>query len=105
MTGVIPFAQFAGVDHPVSLVLQSAGQNWVAGIIDIGAVLGMTTVMLVMLYGQTRVMFAMSRDGLLPGSLSKVHPKHKTRAEKRRHRSEKPSGYIRCFVLWMHFRK
>ncbi|MFP9072432.1 amino acid permease, partial [Enterococcus faecalis] len=50
MTGVIPFAQFAGVDHPVSLVLQSAGQNWVAGIIDIGAVLGMTTVMLVMLY-------------------------------------------------------
>lgn len=36
MTGVIPFAQFAGVDHPVSLVLQSAGQNWVAGIIDIG---------------------------------------------------------------------
>ncbi|MGM0949199.1 MAG: branched-chain amino acid transporter BcaP [Bacillota bacterium] len=78
MTGVIPFAQFAGVDHPVSLVLQSAGQNWVAGIIDIGAVLGMTTVMLVMLYGQTRVMFAMSRDGLVPGSLSKVHPKHKT---------------------------
>ncbi|MCY8779489.1 branched-chain amino acid transporter BcaP [Bacillus spizizenii] len=78
MTGVIPFAQFAGVAHPVSLVLQSAGQNWVAGIIDIGAVLGMTTVMLVMLYGQTRVMFAMSRDGLVPGSLSKVHPKHKT---------------------------
>ncbi|MCI4139442.1 amino acid permease, partial [Bacillus vallismortis] len=63
---------------PVSLVLQSAGQNWVAGIIDIGADLGMTTVMLVMLYGQTRVMFAMSRDGLVPGSLSKVHPKHKT---------------------------
>lgn len=78
MTGVVPFAQFEGIDHPVSLVLQSAGQNWVAGIIDIGAVLGMTTVMLVMLYGQTRVMFAMSRDGLVPGSLSKVHPKHKT---------------------------
>ncbi|MGK9429879.1 amino acid permease [Bacillus atrophaeus] len=78
MTGVVPFAQFKGVDHPVSLVLQMSGQNWVAGIIDIGAVLGMTTVMLVMLYGQTRVMFAMSRDGLVPGSLSKVHPKHKT---------------------------
>ncbi|QEV90796.1 amino acid permease [Bacillus velezensis] len=78
MTGVVPFARFEGVDHPVSLVLQMAGQNWVAGIIDIGAVLGMTTVMLVMLYGQTRVMFAMSRDGLVPGALSKVHPKHKT---------------------------
>lgn len=73
MTGVVPFAQFKGVDHPVSLVLQMSRQNWVAGIIDIGAVLGMTTVMLVMLYGQTRVMFAMSRDGLVPGSLSKVH--------------------------------
>lgn len=49
-----------------------------AGIVDVGAILGMTTVMLVMLYGQTRVMFAMSRDGLVPKVLSKVHPKHKT---------------------------
>ncbi len=69
---------FEGVSHPVSLVLQVAGQNWVAGIVDVGAILGMTTVMLVMLYGQTRVMFAMSRDGLVPKVLSKVHPKHKT---------------------------
>lgn len=78
MTGVVPFMQFKGIDHPVSLVLQVTGQNWAAGIIDVGAILGMTTVMLVMLYGQTRVMFAMSRDGLVPRALSKVHPKHKT---------------------------
>ncbi|MEK4324136.1 amino acid permease [Bacillus sp. FSL K6-3221] len=78
MTGIVPFMNFEGVSHPVSLVLQVAGQNWVAGIVDVGAILGMTTVMLVMLYGQTRVMFAMSRDGLVPKILSKVHPKHKT---------------------------
>ncbi|MCY7707527.1 amino acid permease, partial [Bacillus safensis] len=78
MTGIVPFMNFEGVSHPVSLVLQVAGQNWVAGIVDVGAILGMTTVMLVMLYGQTRVMFAMSRDGLVPKVLSKVHPKHKT---------------------------
>ncbi|MCM3539208.1 amino acid permease [Priestia endophytica] len=79
MTGVVPFMKFEGaIDHPISLVLQMSGQNWVAGIIEVGAVLGMTTVMLVMLYGQTRVMFSMSRDGLMPAKLSKVHPKYKT---------------------------
>ena len=78
MTGIVPFQKFAGVDHPVSLALQFAKENWVAGFIDLGAILGMTTVILVMTYGQTRVIFAMSRDGLLPPSLSKVHPKFNT---------------------------
>ncbi|MBP0625499.1 amino acid permease, partial [Cupriavidus consociatus] len=78
MTGIVPFAKFAGVDHPVSLALQYAGQNWVAGFVDLGAILGMTTVILVMTYGQTRVIFAMSRDGLLPQRLSSVHPVHAT---------------------------
>ncbi|MFC7442370.1 amino acid transporter [Laceyella putida] len=79
MTGVVPFAQFKGhEDHPVSLVLQLAGQNWVAGLIDLGAIMGMTTVILVMLYGQTRIFFSMSRDGLLPKAFSHVHPKYKT---------------------------
>ncbi|KWR91243.1 amino acid permease [Cupriavidus sp. IDO] len=78
MTGIVPFARFAGVDHPVSLALQFAGQNWVAGFVDLGAILGMTTVILVMTYGQTRIIFAMSRDGLLPERLSSVHPVHAT---------------------------
>ncbi len=78
MTGIVPFAKFAGVDHPVSLALQFAGQNWVAGFVDLGAILGMTTVILVMTYGQTRIIFAMSRDGLLPERLSSVHPVHAT---------------------------
>ena len=78
MTGIVPFAKFEGVDHPVSLALQYAGQNWVAGFVDLGAILGMTTVILVMTYGQTRIIFAMSRNGLLPEALSTVHPVHAT---------------------------
>jgi len=78
MTGIVPFAQFAGVDHPVSLALQVAKENWVAGFVDLGAILGMMTVILVMTYGQTRVIFAMSRDGLLPARLSHVSPRFGT---------------------------
>ncbi|SFV11118.1 amino acid permease [Pseudoduganella namucuonensis] len=75
MTGIVPFRRFAGVDHPVSLALQFAREDWVAGFVDLGAILGMTTVILVMTYGQTRVIFAMSRDGLLPARLSTLHPR------------------------------
>ena len=78
MTGIVPFMQFKGVDHPVSLALKYAGQDWVAGFVDLAAILGMSTVMLVMAYGQTRILFAMSRDGLLPAKLSTVHPKYGT---------------------------
>lgn len=78
MTGIVPYAQFLGVDHPVSLALQHAGENWVAGFVDLGAIVGMTTVILVMAYGQTRIIYAMSRDGLLPRRLSRVHPRFGT---------------------------
>jgi APA family basic amino acid/polyamine antiporter len=78
MTGIVPFRNFAGVDHPVSLALQYAGEKWFARFVDLGAILGMTTVILVMAYGQTRIIFAMSRDGLLPKRLSSIHPKHGT---------------------------
>lgn len=79
MTGVVPYKNFAPyIDHPVSAVLKIAGQNWISGIIDVGAILGMTTVMIVMLYGQTRITFAMSRDGLVPPIFSKVSKKYNT---------------------------
>jgi APA family basic amino acid/polyamine antiporter len=78
MTGIVPYRQFAGVDHPVSLALEIAGLGWVAGVVNIGAILGMTTVILVMTYGQTRITFAMSRDGLLPRIFSEVHPRYHT---------------------------
>ena len=78
MTGIVPFMNFQGVDHPVSLALQYAGQDWVAAFVDVAAILGMSTVMLVMAYGQTRILYAMSRDGLLPAKLSTIHPKYGT---------------------------
>jgi APA family basic amino acid/polyamine antiporter len=78
VTGIVPWQKFANISHPVSYALQEAGQTWVAGFIDLGAVLGMLTVILVMGYGQTRVIFAMSRDGLLPARLSRVHPRFAT---------------------------
>ncbi|MDN4594264.1 amino acid transporter [Polycladomyces subterraneus] len=79
LTGIVPYQRFAGYeDRPVALALNMVGQNWFAGFISLGAILGMTTVMLVMLYGQTRVIFAMSRDGLLPKGFSNVHEKYRT---------------------------
>jgi APA family basic amino acid/polyamine antiporter len=78
MTGIVPYQQFLGIDHPVSLALKYASENWVARFVDLGAILGMTTVILVMAYGQTRVIYAMSRDGLLPKRLSTVHPRFHT---------------------------
>lgn len=79
VVGIVPLNMFSdNLDHPVSLALQIAGQNWMAGLIDLGAILGMTTVILVLMYGQTRVFFSMSRDGLLPRAFSSIHPRYRT---------------------------
>lgn len=77
LTGAVSYTKL-NVSAPIALALQLIHQNWAAGIISIGALGGITTVLLVMLYGQTRVFYAMSRDGLLPKIFSETHPKHKT---------------------------
>ncbi|MGN7940408.1 amino acid permease [Virgibacillus sp. 6R] len=77
LTGMVPYTQL-NVADPVSFTLQFVGQNTIAGLISVGAITGITTVLLVMVYAQVRVSFSMSRDGLLPKKLSKVHPKFKT---------------------------
>ena len=77
LTGVVPYTEL-NVAAPVAFALHYIQQDWAAGIISVGAMGGITTVLLVMLYGQTRVFFAMSRDGLLPKIFSHVHPKYKT---------------------------
>ncbi|MEO3869083.1 amino acid permease [Nonomuraea sp. B12E4] len=59
---------------PLSDAFVAAGQPWLATIISVGAIAGLTTVVLVLLLGQTRVLFAMCRDGLLPRPMAKVHP-------------------------------
>jgi len=77
LTGVVPY-KLLNTAAPVAFALHYVNQDWAAGIISVGAMGGITTVLLVMLYGQTRVFFAMSRDGLLPKFFSIVHPKYKT---------------------------
>jgi len=77
LTGIVPY-QNLNVSDPVSFALRFVDQNMIAGLISVGAIAGMTTVLLVMLFGQTRLLFAISRDGLLPQGLSKVSPKSHT---------------------------
>lgn len=74
LTGIVPYGQL-DVKNPVAFALEFIGQDWVAGLLSLGAIAGITTVLLVMLYGQSRLFYAMSRDGLLPRILSKVNPK------------------------------
>jgi APA family basic amino acid/polyamine antiporter len=62
LTGIVPYDQL-GVKNPVAFALQYIQQDWVAGFISLGAITGITTVLLVMLYGQTRLFYAISRDG------------------------------------------
>jgi len=77
LTGMIPFTEL-NVGAPVALALESVGHNSIAGIISVGAVMGITTVILAMIYAQVRLSFAMSRDGLLPKIMSSVNEKTKT---------------------------
>ena len=53
--------------------LKAVGYDWIAGLVSLGALAGLTTVVLILLMGQSRVLFAMSRDRLLPGWLSSIH--------------------------------
>lgn len=66
------------VDAPLAEAFKDTGHPWFAGFISFGAAVGLTTVCMILLLGQTRVFFAMSRDGLLPRFFSHVHPRFKT---------------------------
>ncbi|SFB07942.1 MULTISPECIES: amino acid permease [unclassified Bacillus (in: firmicutes)] len=74
LTGIVPYDQL-GVKNPVAFALNYIHQDWIAGFISLGAIAGITTVLLVMMYGQTRLFYAISRDGLLPKVFSKVDSK------------------------------
>lgn len=79
MTGLTPFMNL-NVPHPVFVAIDAAGPGlkWLTYFINIGAIAGLASVVLVMLMGQPRIFYAMSRDGLLPPIFGKVHPKFKT---------------------------
>jgi APA family basic amino acid/polyamine antiporter len=79
MTGLTSYKNL-NVPHPVFVAIEAAGPalKWLTYFINIGAIMGLASVVLVMLMGQPRIFFSMSRDGLLPPVFGKVHPKFQT---------------------------
>jgi APA family basic amino acid/polyamine antiporter len=77
LTGLVPYTQLDTAE-PVSYALSAVGYRIGSAVVAIGAVAGITTVLLVLMFGQTRIAFAMSRDGFLPSWVSKVHPRFGT---------------------------
>jgi basic amino acid/polyamine antiporter, APA family len=82
LTGIIPVMDYADnqsfLSAPIAFALNVLHQDWASGIISVGAVMGITSVLLVMMMGQPRIFFAMSRDRLFPENISKVHPRFRT---------------------------
>ncbi|MEC4749969.1 amino acid permease [Methylomicrobium sp. Wu6] len=77
LTGVVPYTQL-NVSSPVAYALKLLGINWASALISTGVIAGLTTVMLVLYYALTRIIFAMSRDGLLSPFFNAVNPNTQT---------------------------
>lgn len=77
LTGIAPY-QSLDVPSPVADALLNIGVRWAAAVVSAGAIAGLTSVMLVMFFGQTRIFFAMSRDRLLPPMFAELNPKTHT---------------------------
>lgn len=77
VTGMQHYSELS-VSAPLADAFKSVGHPFYAGVISFGAAVGLTTVCLILLLGQTRVFFAMSRDGLLPRFFSVTHPRFRT---------------------------
>ena len=79
MTGMVKYTEL-NVPHPVFVAINAAGPSlrWLTYLINIGAIAGLASVVLVMLMGQPRIFYSMARDGLLPAAFGKVHPRFRT---------------------------
>lgn len=78
LTGVIPYYEYKTISAPVAYVLLKLGINWGSALVSVGALCGITSVLLVTMYGATRIIFSLSRDGLISQSIAKIHPKFGT---------------------------
>jgi APA family basic amino acid/polyamine antiporter len=79
LTMIVPYTEL-NVPDPVAVAVDAFGPQWgwLAKTIKVGAIIGLTSVILVLMYGQTRIFYTMARDGLLPKVFSSVHPKFRT---------------------------
>ncbi len=77
LTGIVPYTDL-NVADPVALGIDATGVMWAKVLVKLGAIFGLATVMVVMLLGQSRVFYSMSRDGLLPEWAGAVHPRFRT---------------------------
>ncbi|GAA5007470.1 amino acid permease [Pseudoluteimonas lycopersici] len=78
MTGLVPFAQL-GTDEPVVTAVAAHPElGWLRVIVEIGALIGLSSVVLVMIIGQPRIFMIMARDGLLPQVFTRIHPVYRT---------------------------
>jgi len=78
MTGMVPYTQL-NVEAPVAVAIDAHPQlSWLGTLVKVGAIAGMTSVILMSLLGQPRILLAMADDGLVPKTMSRCHPKYKT---------------------------
>jgi basic amino acid/polyamine antiporter, APA family len=77
LTGIVPYKELA-VPDPIAKGVDAIGLTWFSVLVKLGALVGLTTVTLVLLYGQSRIFFTMSQDGLMPTLFARVHPKFQT---------------------------
>ena len=76
-TGIVPYRQL-DVPDPIAVAADRAGLGWMSSLIKMGAIAGLSSVILVMLLGQSRIFWTMSKDGLLPAFVNQIHPKFRT---------------------------
>lgn len=77
-TGLIPYGSPADMHAPIAYAMRIIHQGKIAGLISVGALAGLTSVLLVLQYGTTRILYAMARDNFFPSVMKKVHPKYQT---------------------------
>ncbi len=77
LVGIVPYQSLDG-PAPIATAVNQIGIGWFAVLVKVGAIAGLSSVMLVLLYGQTRIFYTMSHDGLLPSHLAVVHKRFRT---------------------------